>query len=215
MPTEPVVKTTDRVLTVPNLLSMLRLLGVPVFLWLIFAEYDVAALVVLMISGITDWLDGKLARDWGQISRVGQLLDPVADRLYIVAALIGLTARGIVPLWLTAAIVLRDVLLAGLLPVLRHHGHGPLPVHFLGKAATSSLLYSLPLLLLGEGTSRFATVADVFGWAFAIWGVALYWWAAVLYAEQVRRIVRTGNGAAGHVEKQPAVPRPESQGDPS
>lgn len=191
---------TDRVLTVPNLLSFLRLLGVPVFLWLILVpEADGLAVLLLVVSGITDWLDGVIARRFHQISRLGQLLDPVADRLYIFATLLGLAVREIVPWWLVAALVLRDVVLAIALAVLRRHGYGPLPVHYLGKAATFNLLYAFPLLLLGDGPGTVALVARVFGWAFAIWGSALYWWAGLVYLWQVRVLVaadRAGGGRA-------------------
>ena len=186
-PEEDVI--SDRILTLPNALSAVRLVGVPWFLWLILNGYDGAAVVLLMISGVTDGLDGTIARAWGQMSRVGQLLDPAADRLYILAALIGLTARGVVPLWMTLGLVGRDVLLACFLPILRKHGYGPLPVHFLGKAATFNLLSGFPLLLLGEGQSLLSQVAFAFGWAFAIWGTALYWWAGLLYVVQVRQLV--------------------------
>ena len=181
--------TTDRVLTVPNALSLLRLLGVPLFLWLVLEERDGWAVAVLMVSGFTDWLDGKIARSWNQMSKIGALLDPAADRLYILATLIGLTVRDVVPLWLTLVLVGRDVFLAGFLPVLRRHGYGPLPVHYLGKAATFNLLAGFPLLLLGEGDSVVSQVAHAFGWAFAIWGTALYWWAGLLYVRQVRELV--------------------------
>jgi cardiolipin synthase len=187
-----VQRASDRVLTIPNALSAARLVGVPFFLWLVLNEYDAAAVIVLMVSGFTDWLDGKIARRWNQMSRVGQLLDPAADRLYILATLIGLTVRDVVPLWLTVALVGRDVLLAFTLPVLRRHGYGPLPVNFLGKAATFNLLAGFPLLLLGqigEGDSLVSQVAHAFGWAFAIWGTALYWWAGVLYVVQVTQVV--------------------------
>jgi cardiolipin synthase (CMP-forming) len=184
-----VQRASDRVLTIPNALSAARLVGVPVFLWLVLNDYDAAAVIVLMVSGFTDWLDGKIARRWNQMSRLGQLLDPAADRLYILATLIGLTVRGVVPLWLTIALVGRDVLLSFTLPVLRRHGYGPLPVHFLGKAATFNLLAGFPLLLLGEGDSLVSQVAHAFGWAFAIWGTALYWWAGVLYVVQVSQVV--------------------------
>jgi cardiolipin synthase len=180
---------SERILTIPNALSLLRLFGVPLFLGLIFTEHDGWALIVLMVAGFTDYLDGALARRWDQSSRLGQLLDPAADRLYIIATLVGLTAREIIPLWLIAAILAREVVLGVLLVVLRLNGHPPLPVHFLGKAATFNLLYAFPLLLLGDGTGRLATLADVFGWAFALWGVALYWWAAVLYAVQFRQVI--------------------------
>jgi len=167
---------TDRVLTVPNMLSALRLLGVPLFLWLILVpEADWWAIVVLAIAGFTDWLDGYLARKWHQISRVGQLLDPIADRLYILATLIGLLLRGIVPLWFVLLLVSRDLIMSVVLAVLKRRGVTGLPVHFLGKAATFCLLYAFPLLLLGDGTGWLADTAKIVGWAFAVWGTALYW----------------------------------------
>ena len=181
---------TDRVLTVPNLLSLLRLLGVPLFLWLVLVpEADGLAVVVLALAGLTDWLDGYLARRWHQISRLGQLLDPLADRLYIGATLLGLALRDIIPWWLVAVLVARDLVLLCTLPVLRRHNLVALPVHFLGKAATFNLLYAFPLLLLGDSSGTWATAARACGWAFVIWGVALYWWSLVLYLVQLRRVV--------------------------
>ncbi len=184
-------EVTDRLLTLPNLLSIARLCGVPLFLWLVLVpEWDGWALVVLMVSGITDWLDGLLARTLNQASRMGAVLDVVADRLYILAVLIGLALRDIIPWWLALMLPLRDVFLFSLLPFLRTRGYSALPVHFLGKAATASLLYAFPLLLLGDGEGRLETLADVFGWAFAIWGTGLYWWAGLLYAYQVTQLLR-------------------------
>jgi len=182
--------TTSRVFTVPNLLSMARLLGVPLFLWLILVpEADGWAVVVLLVAGATDYLDGYLARRWNQISRLGQLLDPIADRLYILATLVGLLWRGIIPWWLVALLVGRDLFMVVVLAVLKRRGVVGLPVHFIGKAATFNLLYAFPLLLLGAGEGTFALICKVLGWAFVIWGTALYWWAAVLYVEQARRIL--------------------------
>ena len=186
---------TDRILTIPNILSFLRLLGVPVFLWLILVpQADGWAFVLLVVAGITDYLDGKIARATGQISRLGQLLDPLADRLYIAATLLGLAIRGIVPWWLVVLLLSRDVVLAVALALLKRRGITGLPVHFLGKAATFNLLYAFPLLLLGSGSGTAALVARVVGWAFAIWGTALYWWAGALYLAQVRQIVRSDAG---------------------
>jgi cardiolipin synthase (CMP-forming) len=182
---------SDRVATVPNALSLLRLLGVPLFLWLALGpKADGWAVVVLAVSSFTDWLDGKLARLLHQTSRLGQLLDPAADRLYILATVLALSLRHIMPWWLAAVLIGRDVVLAGFLPVLKRLGYGPLPVHYLGKAATFNLLYALPLLLLGDGHATANHVARIVGWAFAIWGTALYWWAGGLYAVQVRQLVR-------------------------
>ena len=183
---------TNRVWTLPNLLSASRLAGVPVFLWLVLGpEEDAWALVVLMLSGVTDFLDGWLARKLDQQSVLGEILDPVADRLYILAVVVGLALRDIIPWWLALSLPLRDLLLWGLVPLLRTRGYSALPVHFLGKAATFNLLYAFPLLLLGDGDGVLATLADVFGWAFAVWGIVLYWWAGVLYAVQVRTLMTT------------------------
>jgi cardiolipin synthase len=181
-----------RVWTLPNLLSTARLAGVPLFLWLVLGpEYDGWALVVLAVSGATDYADGWLARRLNQTTVVGQILDPVADRLYILAVVIGLALRDVIPWWLAISLPLRDVLMWGLVPLLRTRGYSSLPVHFLGKAATFNLLYAFPLLLLGEGDGLVARLAEVFGWAFAFWGVGLYWWAGVLYAWQVRKLLAT------------------------
>jgi len=182
----------DRVLTIPNLLSVVRIVLLPVFLWLVLVpEADVLALLVLVVSGVTDYLDGKLARRLNQTSKIGAILDPVADRLYILAVVVGLALRDIIPWWLAVMLPLRDVFLFSLVPFLRTRGYSSLPVHFLGKAATAGLLYAFPLLLLGDGSGTVADLADVFGWAFAIWGVGLYWWGGVLYAFQVRRLLAT------------------------
>jgi CDP-diacylglycerol--glycerol-3-phosphate 3-phosphatidyltransferase len=183
------------VCTIPNLLSALRLLGVPVFLWLALGpRADGMALAVLAAAGISDYLDGKLARMLGQTSRLGTLLDPLADRLYILATILALTVRAIVPWWFAALLIGRDTVIAGVVPVLRRRGYGPtLPVHYLGKAATFNLLYAFPLLLLSAGSTWLAVVSRPLGWAFAIWGTALYWWSGILYWVQVRHLARAGD----------------------
>jgi cardiolipin synthase (CMP-forming) len=180
----------DRIWTLPNLLSFARLLGVPLFLWLVLIEQDWWALGLLMFAGLSDWLDGKLARMLGQTSRLGVMLDPAADRLYILATLVGLTIRDIIPLWLTLLLVAREVVITPIVPVLRRLGYpGALPVHMVGKGGTMCLLYAFPMLLLGDHSGALATAARVAGWSFAIWGTALYWWAAILYWVQVRRLI--------------------------
>ena len=191
----------DRIVTLPNALSALRLVLVPVFFWLVLTRRDGWALAVLMISGVTDYLDGVLARRFNQVSRLGQLLDPAADRLYILATLVGLAWRDVVPWWLLVVIVGRDVLLVFTIPALARYGYGPLPVHFLGKAATFCLLYAFPLLLLAQIGGPVAAPARAFGWAFAWWGVGLYWWAGWLYLRQVREVL----GAARAEQVRPAA----------
>jgi cardiolipin synthase (CMP-forming) len=184
-----------RILTVPNAISVARLAGVPVFLWLVLGPHaDGWAVALLIVAGLSDWLDGVIARAWNQQSRLGQVLDPMADRLYIAATLIGLAIRAIIPWWLVAVLVARELVLGVALLVLRRHGYGPLQVSLVGKTATLCLLYAFPLLFLGDHAGTPALVARVIGWAFAIWGCVLYWWAAALYLEQTRRLVRAPGG---------------------
>ena len=178
--------------TVPNMLSTLRLLLVPVFLILILNHQNWQAVVVLAIASITDYLDGYFARRFKQVTRLGQLLDPAADRLYIFATLIGLTLVGYIPAWLAIVIISRDLLMLIVYPILASHGYGPLPVHYLGKAGTFALLYAFPLLLIAAAFPNIAMVVLPVAWAFALWGVGLYWWAGFVYLLQVRNIVKSG-----------------------
>jgi cardiolipin synthase len=186
---------SDRVWTPPNVLSMLRIVVVPIFLWLILSGHDGWAVVVLTLSGVSDYFDGKIARRYNMVSRVGQLLDPLADRLYILSTLFGLAWREIIPWWLLAILVGREVFGTVLLMIVRHYGYRALPVHFIGKAATFCLLWAFPLILLGQGDSVLATAAVTSGWAFAWWGTALYWVAGVMYAVQTRDVVRAAKTA--------------------
>ena len=195
-PTGPIV--SDRVLTVPNALSTVRLLLVPVFLVLVVTEQYLAALIVIVVSSATDYLDGIIARRFGQITKLGQLLDPAADRLFIFAAVIALAVREVVPWWVVLAIVGRDVMLAVLGIVLAQHGYGPLPVHHLGKIATFALFYALPILVLGQAFPDAQPVSDPLGWAFILWGGFLYWWAGILYLRQTLAVVSQSTSAAPH-----------------
>ena len=190
----------DRVLTIPNGISALRLAGVPVFLWLVLgpqtATADYWAVGLLIVAGLSDWLDGKIARALNQASRLGQVLDPAADRLYIAATIIALAVREIIPWWLVAVLALRELTVGVALAVLkRTTGLGALQVSFVGKAATLCLLYAFPLLFLGDHPGWGGTLARVIGWAFAVWGTALYWWAAMLYLAQVRILASGGVNA--------------------
>ena len=190
----------DRVLTIPNGISAARLAGVPVFLWLVLgprtATADYWAVALLIVAGLSDWLDGKIARAFNQSSRLGQVLDPAADRLYIAATIVALAVRGIIPWWLVAVLGVRELTVAAALAVLRRRaGFGTLQVSLVGKAATLCLLYAFPLLFLGDHPGWGGTLARVIGWAFATWGTVLYWWAAMLYLAQVRILVSHGAGA--------------------
>ena len=185
----------DRIVTWPNVLSAVRLAGVPIFLWLVLGPRtpaaDGTAVGILAAAGITDWLDGKLARMLNQTSRLGQMLDPAADRLYIAATVVALAVRAIIPWWLLGALVGRELCVALSLLVLRRRtAYDALQVSFVGKAATLCLMYAFPLLFLGAHGGNATEAIRVLGWAFAIWGTALYWWAALLYLSQVKDLVK-------------------------
>lgn len=185
----------DRIVTWPNALSAARLAGVPVFLWLVIGprtpEADLIACGMLGLAGLSDWLDGKLARALNQVSELGKMLDPAADRLYILATILGLAVRSIIPWWLLGLLVGRELIVGIALLVLRRRTkYGSLQVAFVGKAATFCLMYAFPLLFIGAHGGTAAAVVRVFGWAFAVWGTALYWWAASLYVTQVRDLLK-------------------------
>jgi cardiolipin synthase len=189
----------EQILTIPNLISFARLLGVPVFLWLVLGvdtrTGDWWAIGLLVASSASDWLDGKIARALNQQTRLGQLLDPAADRLYIVATIVALAVRSIIPWWLVGVLAARELLMAVVLWLVRRKGWGALQVSFVGKTATLCLLYAFPLLFLGSHVASYAETARVAGWTFAIWGSALYWCAAVLYLMQARQLL-AGPGPA-------------------
>lgn len=186
--------------SVPNMLSILRLIMVPIFLLLLLNGEFLASLIVLAVASATDWLDGQIARRFNQITRLGQMLDPAADRLFIFATLIGLTINGNIPLWLAVIVVSRDVMLLVVYPILANHGYGPLPVHFLGKAGTFALLYALPLLLMADVWPQAQAVILPLAWGFAYWGIALYWLSGVLYVAHVVKLVFYDNKKSSKVE---------------
>jgi cardiolipin synthase (CMP-forming) len=188
---------SDKVLTWPNALSALRLALVPVFLWLILIDENLLAFSVLAFSSFTDWLDGYLARKLNQMTRLGQLLDPAADRLFILASLLGLAITDKVPWWLVFVIVSRDIMLFFTLPILAKVGYGPLPVSYSGKAGTFALLYAFPLMLLPDVLpSEWAIFIYPIAWGFAFWGIWLYWWAGAVYLRQVYNIRKTSTSTS-------------------
>lgn len=176
---------------VPNMLSLLRLVGVPVFLWLLLGpKEDGWALAVLMFGALTDWLDGKLARWLNQMSRLGSLLDPAADRLYILATLVAFLLREIIPWWVVVPLLVREAVLGVCVLTLRRRGFAPPEVTYIGKGATFVLMYAFPFLLLTQGGSDIAAIARPIGYAFTIWGGVLYVWSGVLYVVQARTALR-------------------------
>jgi cardiolipin synthase (CMP-forming) len=182
----------DRLLTIPNLLSVVRLALVPVFLWLLLGpKADGWALLILVYAGVSDWADGKIARIFNQTSRLGAMLDPAADRLYTLATVVAFVVRDIVPWWVAALLVLRDVVVGICIWVLGRNGFAPPEVTYIGKAATFNLLYAMPLMLLAQGGSTAATIARPVAYAFAIWGGALFLWSGALYLVQTRTALRS------------------------
>jgi cardiolipin synthase len=181
---------SSRIVTIPNILSLLRLLLIPVFLVLLVLGHFGWALLLIAVSAITDFVDGYVARHFNQVSRLGQLLDPAVDRLFILSTLLGLGYVDVLPWWLVAVIIARDVLLLVLGVVLANHRFGPLPVHHLGKMGTFAILFAMPVLLAAAAFPDVAAVALPLGWAAAIWGVFLYWWAGVAYILQAARMIR-------------------------
>ncbi len=178
-------------LTIPNALTALRGLGVPLFIWLALSlKADGWAILVLAIGGITDYLDGKLARAWGQTSRFGELADPAIDRIYILATLIVLYMRDALPLWVIVLLIGRDIVLGFVTIALTRKGLPPLTVTYIGKAATFNLLYAFPLLLLALSDSWYGSLAFIVGWAFTIWGVALYLFTGVSYFLSAMKSIR-------------------------
>jgi cardiolipin synthase len=180
-----------RYLTIPNALTALRGLGVPLFIWLALDLHaDGWAIFILAIGGVTDYLDGKLARLWNQTSRFGELADPAIDRIYILATLIVLYLRDAIPLWVIIALLGRDLLLALVTIALTRNGLPPLKVTYIGKAATFNLLYAFPFLLLALSDSLLGTLAYIFGWAFAYWGIGLYLFTGVSYFRTAVKSIR-------------------------
>ncbi|GLY98006.1 hypothetical protein Acsp02_52600 [Actinoplanes sp. NBRC 103695] len=208
-PARAPIIASRRIWTVPNVISFIRLLGVPVFLYLLLGpHHDVAAVIVLTAGGTTDWVDGWAARRLNQVSRLGELLDPFADRLYILATLIGFTLREVVPLWLTVALLLREVVLGVGLLVLRRYGYGPPAVHYVGKTGTFVLLAAFPIVLLSQALPDSEYWLGPTGWGLMWWALALYWAAAVFYWVQTISLVRAeraGGGSDGSVPSGPAT----------
>ncbi|WP_226913373.1 CDP-alcohol phosphatidyltransferase family protein [Gephyromycinifex aptenodytis] len=186
----------DRVFTVPNMLTMLRLAGVPVFLWLLTRGESGWAVLLLVVSGLTDYADGAIARRWHQVSRLGQVLDPVADRLYILATILGLWWFGTLPGWFVLALLARDAFGSLVVWAVRRRNYRGLPVHLAGKAGTFCLLIAFPTLLLSDwlagGSGEAAALAA--GWALAWWGLFLYWVSGLLYGVQALQLRRREQG---------------------
>jgi cardiolipin synthase len=193
---EPVTPSSDRVLTIPNVLSFARLGSVPIFVWLFVSGHENAGWLLYAIGAWSDFFDGYIARKTNQVSELGKILDPVADRVLIVALVIALVARDILPWPLAVAITARDVLIVAFAPLLERRGMARIAVNFTGKSATAALLTGLSLLAYSETTFVWAESGDDIGIWFVIFGAVLYWVAGFLYArEAVKRVRDLTTGA--------------------
>ncbi|WP_409437455.1 CDP-alcohol phosphatidyltransferase family protein [Mycobacterium sp. SMC-14] len=191
-------RVQDRVLTVPNVISLARLGLIGVFLYLLLVtRADGPAVAILMLSGASDWADGKVARLFNQYSRLGALLDPAIDRLYMITIPVAFGMRGLVPWAIIGVLLARDLLLAATLPALRSRGLTALPVTYIGKAGTFALMSAFPLILLGQWDQLWSRVVLSAGWGFLLWGLGMYLWAFVLYLIHVALVVRTMPKVAG------------------
>ena len=175
-----------RVLTLPNVLSAVRLASVPVFLWLFLTERENAAVVIYGAGALSDFFDGYIARRTGSVTELGKLLDPLADRVFIVALAIALVARRSLPWPLALAVLARDLLVLSLFPLLERRGVERIQVNFVGKCATAALLTGLTWLALTETTFTWVDLGRGPGIALIGIGAVLYWVAAFLYAREAR-----------------------------
>ena len=196
LPTSPEGTGGDesRLLTVPNVLSALRLALVPLFLWLFVSRREEAAVLLYGLGASTDWLDGYIARRTRQVTELGRLLDPLADRIYIAALVVALAIRGVLPLWLAVGIVGRDALLLALFPLVDRKAPARIRVNFIGKTATASLLVGLTCLALSE-TSFGGGAWDQIGFSLVVVGFFLYWISGIMYARVARSGMRAGRRA--------------------
>ena len=193
-------QVSNRIWTIPNAISALRLLLVPVFAYLVFNNHDVWALIVVFISSVSDWADGFIARKLNQVSKLGQSLDPIADRCFILVTILALTVRGVLPLWVLILVVARDLVMLVLVSTIAKRGHEPMAVTLVGKAATLCLLVAFPLFILAgitEVTGALETVSRNTAWVFALLGVALYWGSAGQYLARGMKLLRSSRNTPG------------------
>jgi cardiolipin synthase len=194
----------DRILTVPNVITLARLLCIPVFLWLLFGLHEqTAAAILLAVLGATDWVDGYVARRFGQVSTFGKVLDPTADRVLVATAVISIMAYGAVPLWFGIATIVREVLVSVMVVLLASLGAARIDVLWVGKAGTFGLMFAYPTFLLAYGGAGWQAPITVIAYVTGITGLVLAWIAAGSYIGPARKALREGR-AARQVKDSPA-----------
>lgn len=183
-------------LTVPNLITSVRLACVPVFVWLLFgAHRQTLAAVLLGVLGATDWVDGFVARRWHQVSTVGKVLDPTADRVLVATGVISVMVAGAVPIWFGVATLVREVLVSGAVVGLAALGAERIDVLWVGKAGTFGLMFAYPAFLLAHGHAGWQHPIEIFAWVCAVPGLVLAWVAAASYVPAARRALARGRAA--------------------
>ena len=184
---------SERILTIPNAITLLRAAGIPLFLVAYLHWHKpVLSFCVLAVGAVTDYLDGKIARALGQESKLGAALDPAIDRAYIAATVLALAIESVIPWWIVLTLLIRDLWLAGILAVYRRRTGLLFEVTFLGKAATFNLLYAFPFLLVA-GSNGISRICGILGWAFVIWGIGLYLLTGIGYSIQGLSAGRTSH----------------------
>ncbi|MEY4899396.1 MAG: hypothetical protein RL294_1207 [Actinomycetota bacterium] len=179
----------DRIWTVPNAISFIRLVMVPVFLWLLVTGNDTMALIVLIIATTSDFVDGMIARNFNQVTRLGMYLDPLSDRLFIAASVIGLAIRGLIPLPLLAIILARDIMLLSVVLYRRLRIADFPRVTFVGKIATFVLFIAFPVVVLGTVWTDAPVPLEFIGWLLGGVGAGVYWVAGFGYLGVLRRTI--------------------------
>jgi cardiolipin synthase len=191
----------DRILTVPNAITLVRLACIPLFLWLLFgAHRQTAAAVLLAVLGATDWVDGWFARRYHQVSTFGKVLDPTADRILVATAVISVMVYGAVPIWFGVATIAREVLVSVMVLLLASLGAARIDVLWVGKAGTFGLMFAYPTFLLGYGDAAWQEPIRIIGWVTGLVGLALAWYAAAMYIAPARAALRQGRAARKSAE---------------